>query len=133
VTSRYATPIAFRQAVEQRLKDTSDGSFQLARWRQLLVFARFLARVERLFGDAVTLKGGLVLELRLARARTTKDIDLRLTGSSKEILERLQEAGRLDLGDFLTFEIQPDAAHREIQAEGHRAQRSGPRRPPCAP
>ena len=34
-------------------------------------------------GDAVLLKGGLVLELRLERARTTKDIDLRVTGSPR--------------------------------------------------
>jgi hypothetical protein len=45
-----------------------------------LVFDRFLARVVAVLGDAVLLKGGLVLELRLERARTTKDIDLRVTG-----------------------------------------------------
>ena len=53
----------------------------LARKRQLLVFDRFLARVVAIFGDAALLKGGLVLELRLERARTTKDIDLRVIGS----------------------------------------------------
>ena len=34
------------------------------------------------------------------------------------MLGRLQEAGRLDLGDFLTFEIGPDAEHPEIQNDG---------------
>jgi len=34
------------------------------------------------------------LELRLNRARTTKDIDLRLTGSPETVLADLQEAGR---------------------------------------
>ena len=52
------------------------------------------------------LKGGLVLELRLQRARTTKDIDLRMMGTPAELLDRLQAAGRLDLGDFMRFEIQ---------------------------
>jgi hypothetical protein len=50
------------------------------------------------FGDAVMLKGGLVLELRLERARTTKDVDLRIGGSSDDVLARLQAAGILDLG-----------------------------------
>lgn len=59
-----------------------------------------------------------MLELRLARARTTKDVDLRVTGSPGEILARLQEAGRRQLGDFMTFEVAPDADHPEIQNDG---------------
>ena len=42
------------------------------------MFDRFLARIAVVLGDAATLKGGLVLELRLERARTTKDVDLRM-------------------------------------------------------
>jgi|CXWL01.1.fsa_nt_gi hypothetical protein len=117
---QYATPLAFKQALEQRLKSSSATGVDFARRRQLLVFDRFLARLAQVAGDAVTLKGGLVLELRLARARTTKDIDLRLMGSSADVLERLQEAGRLDLGDHMLFEVQPDADHPEIQNEGMR-------------
>ena len=66
---------------------------------------------------AATLKGGLVLELRIERARTTKDIDLRVTGSPEDILLRLQTAGRHDLGDFMSFEVKPDGKHPEIQNE----------------
>jgi hypothetical protein len=69
-------------------------------------------------GDAVLLKGGLVLELRLERARTTKDVDLRLTGSPDTVLVRLQEAGRRDLGDFMAFEVSRDAEHPTIQNDG---------------
>lgn len=64
------------------------------------------------------LKGGLVLELRLSRARTTKDIDLRFTGSPDRVIERLQEAARLDLDDFLTFEVGLDDDQPEIQNDG---------------
>lgn len=64
------------------------------------------------------LKGGLVLELRLARARTTKDIDLRMMGEPGEILERLQSAGRIELGDFMRFEVQRDRRHPLIQGDG---------------
>lgn len=90
----------------------------LARRRQLLVFDRFLARVAAAFGEALMLKGGRVLELRLARARTTKDVDLRLAGPSSDILPRLQAAGALDLGDFLRFEVAPDPDTPEIVGDG---------------
>lgn len=116
----YATPLAFKQALEQRLKSSSTTGVDFARRRQLLVFDRFLARVTQVAGDAMTLKGGLALELRLARARTTKDIDLRMMGSSDDVLDRLQAAGRLDLGDFMVFEVQPDSDHPDIRNEGMR-------------
>lgn len=115
---RYATPLAFKQALEQRIKSSSTTGADFARRRQLLVFDRFLARVVSVVGDAMTLKGGLVLEMRLARARTTKDIDLRMMGSADNVLERLQAAGRLDLGDYMSFEVQPDLDHPEIRNEG---------------
>lgn len=115
---QYATPLAFKQALEQRLKSASTTGADFGRRRQLLVFDRFLARVAQVAGDAVTLKGGLVLELRLARARTTKDVDLRMMGSPRNVLDRLQEAGRLDLGDHMRFEVQPDTEHPEIRTEG---------------
>ena len=110
----YSSPEAFKQALEQRLRSAAKTGGEFARKRQCLVFGRFLARIVAVLGDAATVKGGLVLELRLERARTTKDVDLRLVGSSDDILARLQEAGRLDLGDFMTFEVGPDDDHPEI-------------------
>lgn len=114
----YASAEAFKQALEQRLRIATKTGAELARKRQLLVFARLLARVVAVLGDAVTLKGGLALELRLDRARTTKDVDLRLLGAPGRLLERLQEAGRHDLGDFMAFEVKPDADHPQIQNDG---------------
>jgi hypothetical protein len=116
----YASPQAFKQALEQRLKTVSNGGVDFARRRQLLVFDRFLARVMAVFGDAALLKGGLVLELRLERARATKDIDLRLIGSPASVLAQLQQAGRLDLKDFMNFEVAPDAEHPQMQNDGMR-------------
>ena len=115
---KYASPEAFKQALEQRLRAATKTGADFARKRQLLVFDRFLARIVEVLGDTATLKGGLVLELRLDRARTTKDIDLRLTGSSDNVLANLQEAARLDLGDFFTFEVGSDDDHPEIQGDG---------------
>ena len=111
---RYSNPAAFKQALEQRLRNKTKTGLEFARRRQLLVFDRFLARVITTFGESVILKGGLVLELRLDKARTTKDIDLHMMGSPDEVFSGLQEAGRLDLGDFMTFEIRPDKEHPEI-------------------
>jgi hypothetical protein len=116
--ARYPTADAFKQALEQRLRTASRDGLDFARRRQLLVFDRFLARVAVMLGDAATLKGGLVLELRLHRARTTRDVDLRLIGSSADIHERLRLTGRLDLGDFMTFEVRTDREHPDIQNDG---------------
>lgn len=113
----YATPAAFKAALDQRLRNVAEPG-GIARRRQLLVFDRYLARLVRAFGDAAILKGGLVLELRLERARTTRDIDLRLVGSPDDLLARLQEAGRLDLGDFMFFEIRVDTRHPDIAGPG---------------
>jgi predicted nucleotidyltransferase component of viral defense system len=114
----YSSPEAFKQSLEQRLRSASDRATSLARRRQLLVFDRLLARLVAVLGNAAVLKGGLALELRLERARSTKDVDLRMMGSPHDVLVRLQEAGRRDLGDFLSFEIVPDEDHPAIRTDG---------------
>jgi hypothetical protein len=90
MTRTYATPLAFKAAVEQRLRNEAAVSgMDLQRRRQLFVFDRFLARLFHELRDAVVLKGGLVIELRLERARSTKDVDLRVVGSPEDVLARL--------------------------------------------
>lgn len=118
MTREYRTAAAFKQALEQRIRSTSTSGVDFARRRQLVVFDRFLARIVDEFGDAVTLKGGLAVELRIERARTTKDVDLRLMGSPDDILDRLRAAARRDLDDFMVFTIRPDDRHPDIQSEG---------------
>jgi hypothetical protein len=95
--NRYATATAFKQAVENRLRSASESGADFARRRQLLVFDRFLARIVSEFGDATMLKGGLVVELRVHRARTTKDIDLRVVGAPTALLDRLRRQRRSSL------------------------------------
>jgi hypothetical protein len=115
---RYATAAAFKQAVEARVRSSSSNGVDFARRRQLLVFDRFLARIAHEFGDSVTLKGGIVVELRVERARTTRDIDVRLVGPPTAALDRLKRAAGLELGDFMIFAVVPDAEHPEITNEG---------------
>jgi len=121
VTTRsYATPIAFKQALEERLRNASSTGVDFARRRQLLVFDRFLARAVAVFGDALILKGGFALELRIDKARTTKDIVLAIVGSPNKVLGSLQAAGRADLGDFMTFEVQRDRRNPRLQGDALR-------------
>jgi hypothetical protein len=118
VSREYETAAAFKQALEERLRSTSTSGIDFARRRQLVVFDRFLARVALELGEAVTLKGGLAVELRIERARTTKDVDLRVIGPPDDILDRLRAAARRDLGDFMTFTVRPDDRHPAIQNDG---------------
>lgn len=116
--NRYANAAAFKQAVEARLRSSSSSGTDFARRRQLLVFDRFLARLTLEFGDTAMLKGGLVVELRVERARTTKDIDLRLVGPPEGLLEKLERVARIDVSDFMVFSVAPDAEHPELTNEG---------------
>jgi hypothetical protein len=78
----YATARDFKQALEAQIKRRAEtGGGDIVRLRQRCVFERFLARIATTFGDRVIVKGGVVLTLRLPRARLTRDIDLRLVGA----------------------------------------------------
>ena len=46
----YTSPEAFRQALEQRVRSSAGGA-GMARFRQVLVFDRFLARMFAHFGE----------------------------------------------------------------------------------
>jgi predicted nucleotidyltransferase component of viral defense system len=116
---RYATPEAFKHALETRLRTAAQTTgVSMGRLRQVLVFERFLARVFAVLGNKVVAKGGVVLELRLARARTTQDVDLGVSGDLDAMLEGLSRAGGIDLGDRLTFVIEADREHPTIDVEG---------------
>lgn len=112
----YASPEAFKQALETRIRKCATSD--IGRFRQVLVFDRFLARVHEQFGERVIVKGGVVLELRVERARATRDIDLRLVGRPGDVLGDLQAAGQLDLGDCLTFEVAEHRVHPILRGEG---------------
>lgn len=119
----YDSPEAFKQALEHRLREVAAArATDLARIRQVLVFDRFLARAGAVLGERLLVKGGVVVELRLEHARATKDVDLSVTGDFNAALSELQEAGRLDLGDWLRYEVTEDPRHPDIEAEGMRYQ-----------
>jgi hypothetical protein len=75
----YGSARAFRQALEARLKRLAEEeNVDIQRLRRRVAFDRLLVR---LFSDSTrgwALKGGYALELRIAAARATRDIDLTL-------------------------------------------------------
>lgn len=111
----YATPTAFRRALEDRLKQKSETEgLDLQRLMREVAFDRLLARLFARKAAPWVLKGGYALELRMKEARATKDIDLALYHSlDKEkdlplktmILEALAESAARDLGDLFSFTI----------------------------
>lgn len=73
----YATPTAFRQALEARLIDLAHRrGVDIQRLRKQVAFDRLLCRLFQLPGKSLVLKGGYAMELYLAENRTTRDIDL---------------------------------------------------------
>lgn len=120
MTRTYGTPLAFKAALEARLAERARASGRtMNRVRQLLVMERFLVRVFDTL-DAVVLKGGMVMELRLERARTTRDVDLRVTVSPNTLLDELRRAARRVVADHLVFEVERDSDHPTIEADALR-------------
>jgi hypothetical protein len=76
------------------------------------------SRESRELGDSVMLEGALVVELRVERAPTTKDVDLRIVSAPTGLLERLARAARLEPGDFMLLTVAPDTEHPDITNEG---------------
>lgn len=105
---RYADPVAFRRALEDRLKTRAggDGAW-IARERKRIAFDRLLARLLVAAPNQWLLKGGFALDVRLAdRARTTKDIDLDWPAADEDVLDLLLEAVTHQAGDFFVFAIE---------------------------
>ncbi len=110
----FANATAFRQALETRLnKKAKREGLDVQRLRRQVAFDRLLCR---LFSEGAAhwaLKGGYAMELRIASARATRDIDLalrqrfRATGQALNlrVLKLLQTAAALPKSDFFSFMI----------------------------
>jgi hypothetical protein len=111
---RFAGASAFRQALEARLNQRAKREgLDVQRLRRQVAFDRLLCR---LFSEGAAhwaLKGGYAMELRIAGARATRDIDLALRqriqargeALNLRILKMLQAAAAQDKADFFTFTI----------------------------
>ncbi len=109
----YATAMAFRRALEDRLKQIAKvEKFDFQRLMREVAFDRLLARLFAREDAPWLLKGGYAMELRLKDARATKDLDLALrqtlSGGGKldqAILAALRAAAAAELNDFFMFEV----------------------------
>ncbi len=129
---RYHTPAAFRQALEERLRQREQQTGEpLIRLRKRVVFERCMARLQREKNSPWVLKGGFALELRLGeRARMTKDLDLGVdlgyfqTGevSLTEVARQLRE----DLAPYTTDNfvfVVPETGEQELNIPGVKSYR----------
>jgi Nucleotidyl transferase AbiEii toxin, Type IV TA system len=121
---QYASAAAFRAALEARLQTIAKAEgIDLQRLRRQVSFDRLLVR---LFADKNApwlLKGGYAMELRLQKARTTKDIDLTvaagLEGGQARLLALLQDSASVMIDDdFFRFTIGASIMDLEGAPEG---------------
>ena len=100
---KYTSAAAFRQALEQRLKNQSvETGLGLARLRKRVAFELFLRRLLAVAADGWVLKGALALDFRLAVAtRSTKDIDLGRNDDEQAAIRDIAAAQQLIHGRLL--------------------------------
>ena len=115
---RYKTASAFRIALEARLLNQSrETNMTLVRLRKAVAFDRLLARLVNDQPVGWVLKGGYALQLRLEHAhdlrpRTTRDVDLQTIIPRESVRGALIRAGRIDLGDWVQFDVSELTAPR---------------------
>lgn len=118
MTARFATPAAFRQSLEDRLRRGA-GAAELNHKRQLLVTQRLLARLDVARDFRVVLKGGIAMVLRIERARATRDVDLCWFGDVSLLLDTLRSVLRTPTTDeddaWFSFEVMADPRTPKIR------------------
>ncbi len=127
---KYNTPTAFRQALEERLKQHERQTGEpLIRLRKRITFERIMVRLQEKQDSPWVLKGGFALELRLGeRARMTKDLDLGVTlgyfqtteVSATAIAGKLREDLSVLNMDHFTFVV-PEIGEPDLSIPGVKA------------
>ncbi len=118
---KYATPQAFRTALEARLRSAQTDTVGISRLRKRVVFERFLARLVAEAQGEWVLKGGFALELRLGDvARSTKDADFEWRRGEEAVVEMLLDAAARDVGDLFTFALERAEAAADLPGGGQR-------------
>lgn len=104
---KYASPSAFRAAIETRLRTYArKAEVPVTAVRRQASLERLIVRLMRVAPDRWALKGGLALDTRLgARARTSMDMDLDHARGSIAAREDLQRATNEDVQDNFSFAI----------------------------
>lgn len=107
-------PTDFRKQLEANLQTRAlETGESIHRLRRKVAFDRLLARIAAQEPPSFFLKGGYAMELRIANARATKDMDLtclRRMSSAKDpmselLLQELQTVARVNLNDYFVYQI----------------------------
>jgi hypothetical protein len=103
----YATPAAFRAAVEATLRERARRLFVLTYVvRRQAALERLAARLLKVAPERWALKGGFALETRLGeRARTSLDLGAEHRHGADAARPDLQRAAIEDVGDHFTFAV----------------------------
>jgi hypothetical protein len=98
---------SFRRSLEDKIRLLyGKTAIPISRYRKIIAFNRFLARLVIADPDGWVLKGGYLMELQFhQKARSTKDIDLLFVKSDKEIQKILRKACKIRIDDGFSFEI----------------------------
>lgn len=114
MNTSFKTAADFRKHLELNLRihSTKTGE-NIQRLRRKVAFDRLLARIFTQEPSSFFLKGGYAMELRIAHARATKDMDLtcfKRVSDAKEpmselILQELQILARVNLNDHFIYQI----------------------------
>ncbi len=114
ISTKFKSATDFRKSLEARLQGlAAKTKVDLQRLRRKVAFDRFLARIFSREKPGFYLKGGYAMELRLAHARATKDIDLTFVRRVKNeselisslILKDLRDLTDQDLNDHFTYKV----------------------------
>ncbi len=116
----YRSSADFRQALDARLKPMArERHLSVTRLRKEIAFDRLLARLLIVAPDRWVLKGGVALDHRLGdRARATNDMDLGRRDTIAAATTDLQEAVKVDLGDYLRYEIRLSSDLPDLREDG---------------
>jgi hypothetical protein len=103
----YATPAAFRLALDDRIKtEAANTGLGIARLRKRVAFELFLRRLVAVAPRRWILKGALALDLRFqATSRPTRDMDLGRADDEDTAVEDFAAAQEIALDDFFTFAV----------------------------
>lgn len=114
MNTKFKTATDFRKSLEARLQAVAAKTGEdLQRLRRKVAFDRFLARIFTQEIPDFYLKGGYAMELRIAHARATKDIDLTFIRRcenedellSELILHDLQILTEQDMNDHFVYQV----------------------------
>ena len=102
---RYATPVAFRSALTDRIKATAaSGPWTIQQLQRQVAYDRILERLY-LINDGWIVKGATALLARDLGVRASLDVDV-YRDVTRQIAEAdLRRAAALDLGDWFRFEV----------------------------